>query len=163
VTDMGGTVPRNFRLTMSPRYSALTGSLAFAGSASAYLNPADVHTYSITVAAGQFGRSDIYFDDTSINLSGADNIVTVINPDKVTVKAKDTGTNDISLDMDDFANLEFTAAGTYLVVVTNANTSAQGNYVLYLGPYPGQIPPDDVVAPCETIGDPSFSTSVTSP
>lgn len=163
VTDMGGTVPRNVRLTMSPRYTLSPTPFPFASSQAMFLPAAGVQTFAITVGPSQYGRTDIFFDDTSISLSGADNVVTVIGPDRVTVKAKDVDTGDISLDCSDFPSLEFTEDGEHLVVVTNMNASASGNYVLHLGPYPGQIPPDDTLAPCETMSDPGFGTPVSSP
>lgn len=158
VKDMGGSLPRNFTLTMSPRYSLPATSLDFQGLLAMQLTAGAVHTYAIQVDPGEEGATDIFLRDNGI--TGGDNVVTVLEPDRVRVKTKDVRGADVSLDNSDFPELNFTQAGQYLVVVTNESATATGFYDIHLGPYPGQ---DDTLAPCEDMADPTFIADATSP
>jgi len=149
VIETGGTAPRGFVLTMGPRYSLPAfGTLSFSSNTGTQtLGNAGLQTYTLTVSSGQLGCVDLYFDDTGIaGGTSPDNIVTLVAPDRVTVLAKEFARNDMSIDCSEFPGMKLTQAGQYLVLVTNASTTANGNYVMYVGPYLGQ---DDSTAPCD--------------
>ncbi len=149
VTEVDGTAGRTIKLTMSPRYTLPATSLSSSSTLGLSLAPGEYETARFTVAAGQTGPRDLYYDD--VNVTPGNGTVTILGPDKVTPVTTLSGASDLSFDASDVAEMDLQATGDYTVIVTDTDATGQGTLSLSLGPYAGQ---DDTAGPCELLPTP---------
>jgi hypothetical protein len=154
VVEVSGPVPRSFKLTMSPRYETPIAA-SFGSTSSLLLQPGEFETFSVSVGAGQVGRTDVFLREPGS--IGGSNIVTVLDTDHVTTKASVTGNNDVSVDNSEQDDLAFNNPGDYLVIVRNTDATATGTYNLVVGPAPNADQP----SACETVTAPGFGAPIT--
>jgi len=157
LTEVDGTPGRPFKLTMSPRYTLPATTLGAGVNQNLSLAPGEFETIRFSVAAGQTGPRDFYFDD--VNIAPGNGTVTLLGPDKVTVITSASGPADLSLDFSDLPELDLQTTGDYTVIISDTDPSGQGTFWFAVGPNPGN---DDTVAPCEVLPvSPTLSTPVT--